>query len=223
MAMHTWPEVMNVAPASLSANVSSMSVSGATMAASLPPSSSTTGRTAPDAAAMTARPVGTPPVNDTMSTPGWDTSISPICAPWPVDGVDHARRQGVSHAAATASTAPGQVGGAFHHGVAGEQGGQHLVPEHRDRPIQWQQRGDDPEGLVHDARCVPTPRHRPGGQSLLDQGGEGAGHPPDGARVELRLPQHLAVLAPGTCSFDARQNSEANSRKCWGQYLTRGK
>ena len=44
MAMHTWPEVMNVAPASLSARASSMSTSGATMAASLPPSSSTTGR-----------------------------------------------------------------------------------------------------------------------------------------------------------------------------------
>ena len=113
MAMHTWPDVMKVAPTILSAKAASMSMSGATMAASLPPSSSTTGRTALDAAAITARPVGTPPVNDTMSTPGCDTSISPSSGPGPLTAFTTPGGRASASAAATASTAPGQVGGAF--------------------------------------------------------------------------------------------------------------
>src|SRR5579863_7396485 len=113
MAIHTWPDVMNVAPAILSARAASISGSGATIAASLPPSSSTTGRTARAAAAITARPVGTPPVNDTMSTPGWDTSISPSSGPGPLTAFTTPGGRASAMAAATASTAPGQVGGAF--------------------------------------------------------------------------------------------------------------
>src|ERR1700681_1195009 len=113
MAMHTWPDVMKVAPAILSANASSMSTSGATMAGSLPPSSSTTGRTAPEAAAITARPVGTAPVNETMETPGCDTSISPSSGPGPLTAFTTPGGNASASAAATASTAPGQVGGAF--------------------------------------------------------------------------------------------------------------
>src|SRR5271169_4334068 len=113
MAIQTWPDVMNVAPAILSASASSMSTSGATMAASLPPSSRTTGRTAFDAAAMTARPVGTPPVNDTMSTPGCDTSIPPISGPGPLSAFTTPGGRASASAAATAKTAPGQVGGAL--------------------------------------------------------------------------------------------------------------
>jgi hypothetical protein len=83
------------------------------MAASLPPSSSTTGRTALDAAAITARPVGTPPVNDTMSTPGCDTSIAPSSGPGPLTAFTTPGGKASANAAATARTAPGQVGGAF--------------------------------------------------------------------------------------------------------------
>src|SRR5580704_16151270 len=113
MAMHTCPDVMNDAPAILSASAASISVSGAMIAASLPPSSSTTGRTAPDAAAITARPVGTPPVNDTMSTPGCDTSISPSSGPGPLTAFTTPGGSASASAAAAASTAPGQVGGVF--------------------------------------------------------------------------------------------------------------
>ena len=195
MAMHTCPEVMKVAPTILSAKAASMSMSGATMAASLPPSSSTTGRTTLEAAAITARPVGTPPVNDTMSTPGCDTSISPSSGPEPLTAFTTPGGKASANAAATASTAPGAGGRSLHHdGVAGEQGGQHLVAEHRHRPVERQQRRHHAVGLVDHAGPATAAGERPGGQRLGHERCECTRHPSDGARIELGLPQHLAVF-----------------------------
>ena len=83
------------------------------MAASLPPSSSTTGRVVAAAAAMTAWPVPTPPVKDTMSTSGWPTSAAPSAASGPFTTFRTPGGSASAMAAATSSTVPGQVGGAL--------------------------------------------------------------------------------------------------------------
>ena len=83
------------------------------MAASLPPSSSTTGRVVAAAAAMTACPVPTPPVNDTMSTPGWPTSAAPRAASGPFTTLSTPGGSTAAMAAATSSTVPGHDGGAL--------------------------------------------------------------------------------------------------------------
>jgi hypothetical protein len=62
---------------------------------------------------MTARPVGTPPVNETMSTPGWATRAWPSSGPGPFTAFTTPGGRASARAAATARTAPGQVGGAF--------------------------------------------------------------------------------------------------------------
>src|SRR6202023_2661538 len=80
---------------------------------SFPPSSSTTGRVVEAAAAMTACPVATPPVNDTMSTPGWATSAAPSAASGPLTTFSTPGGNVRAMAAATSRTAPGHVGGAF--------------------------------------------------------------------------------------------------------------
>src|SRR4051794_41785877 len=59
----------------------SRSASGNTMLADLPPSSNVSGVSDSAAAAITSRAVAQPPVNDTLSTPGWRTSASPAAAP----------------------------------------------------------------------------------------------------------------------------------------------
>ncbi len=83
------------------------------MAASFPPSSSTTGRVEAAAAAMTAWPVPTPPVNETMSTSGWPTSAAPRAASGPFTtfrtpaGSDLGHRRGhEEHGARGRSAAP---------------------------------------------------------------------------------------------------------------------
>ena len=173
-----------------------MSVSGAMMAASLPPSSSTTGRTAPDAAAITARPVGTPPVNDTMSTPGCDTSISPSSGPGPLTAFTTPGGKASASAAATASTAPGHVGGAFTTTVLpARRAGSTLLPSTDTGQLNGSNAATTPKGSCTTLVRAPAAAERPGGQGLGHQGGERSRHAPDGARVELRLPQHLAVLA----------------------------
>ena len=83
------------------------------MAASLPPSSSTTGLVVAAAAAMTAWPVPTPPVKETMSTPGWPTNAAPSRAAGPFTTLRTPGGSTSAMAAATSSTVPGHDGGAL--------------------------------------------------------------------------------------------------------------
>lgn len=57
------------------------SASSRTTAADLPPSSRVTGRSNSAQAAATWRPALVEPVNDTWSTPGWETRYAPVSRP----------------------------------------------------------------------------------------------------------------------------------------------
>ena len=146
---------------------------------------------------MTARPVGTPPVNETMSTPRWATSASPKLGPGPLTAFTTPGGQRLGQRRGHGQDGAGAGGrGLHHHRVPGEQGRQELVAEDRDRPVEGQDGGHHAVGDVLDRRPAPAAAgQRPRLEGLGRQRGEGAGHAPDGAGVELRLPQHLAVLA----------------------------
>src|SRR5580692_9612400 len=111
--MQTCPLVTNAASTKRLASAASTVTSGARMAASLPPSSSTTGRVVRAAVAITACPVLTPPVKDTMSTPGWPTSAAPRAASGPLTTLRMPGGNASAIAAATSNTVAGQVGGAL--------------------------------------------------------------------------------------------------------------
>ena len=78
----TWPLCMNV-PQSTPAAAMSRSASSRTMLADLPPSSSVTAFTVPDASCMMRRPTSVEPVNAVLSTMGLDASSSPTLPPGP--------------------------------------------------------------------------------------------------------------------------------------------
>src|SRR3954466_12790179 len=82
-------------------------------AASLPPSSRSTGVRLSAAAVMTARPVETPPVNDTKVTPGCATSCRPSSGPGPESTFTTPGGNAAANSASTVSTVSGHVGGTF--------------------------------------------------------------------------------------------------------------
>src|SRR3954452_21322668 len=110
-AMHTCPVVVYAAAAILSARSAVIGRSGAMTAASLPPSSSSAGVRFSAAAAMTARPVATPPVNDTRSVPGWATRRLPSSGLGPDNTLTTPAGNAAANSASTVSTASGHVGG----------------------------------------------------------------------------------------------------------------
>ena len=61
----------------------SRSASGKTTCGFLPPSSSETFFSVPEAAATMRLPTAVEPVKDTMSTPGWLDRVAPTGSPWP--------------------------------------------------------------------------------------------------------------------------------------------
>ncbi len=81
-AEHTWPECRKTAVIAMSSAVS-RSASAKTMLGFLPPSSSATFFTVPDAAAMIRLPVPRPPVNETRSTRGSSLRAAPALGPSP--------------------------------------------------------------------------------------------------------------------------------------------
>ncbi len=89
---HTWPPCRNV-PHRTAAAAWSRSASSRTMLADLPPSSSVTGFTLPDASCMMRRPTSVEPVKAVLSTIMLEASSSPSVPPGPAEDVDHARRQ----------------------------------------------------------------------------------------------------------------------------------
>lgn len=81
------------------------------IAASLPPSSSNTGVSRAAAAAMTARPVTTPPVSEIRSTPGWVTNAWARSLPGPASTFTTPGGSAAASAPASCSAASGHVGG----------------------------------------------------------------------------------------------------------------
>ena len=145
-----------------------MSTSGATMAGSLPPSSSTSGReprsTAP---AITARPVGGAAGERHHVDAGVGHERRAELGSRAVDGVDHARRQRLGQRGGHGQHRTGAGGRRLHHdGVAGEQGREHLVAEHRHRPVERQRRRPPRRGArartdVRRPPCPVSDRGRP--------------------------------------------------------------
>src|ERR1700761_2510963 len=86
-------------------------MSGAMIAASLPPSSSRIGVSRGAAAAITARPVATPPVSEMTSTPGWVISAWANSVPGPESTFTTPGGSAAANAAPSCSAASGQVGG----------------------------------------------------------------------------------------------------------------
>jgi hypothetical protein len=86
-------------------------MSDAMMAASLPPSSSNTGVSRGAAAAITARPVATPPVSEMRSMPGWVTSAWASSLPGPASTFTTPGGSAAASAPASSSATSGQVGG----------------------------------------------------------------------------------------------------------------
>src|SRR6185312_906909 len=111
IAMHTWPPVVYVAVTSCSTRWSPTVRSPAMIAASLPPSSSSTGVSRAAAAAITARPVATPPVRDTTSMPGCVTSACPNSTPGPESMLTTPGGNAAANAAPNFSGVSGHVGG----------------------------------------------------------------------------------------------------------------
>src|SRR5262249_15897118 len=141
-----------------------------------PPSSRATRLTVPAAAAITRRPLTSPPVNETMSTRGSSASGAPTWAPSPstrfaAPGGGPAPSSSRITRRAAEGGGGGGVGGVEEEGVAGKQGG-------GDLPGGLQQgvvpRGDQPadaDRLVHD----PADRVRASG--VAPPTGVGAGDP----------------------------------------------
>ena len=122
-------------------------MSGATMAASLPPSSSTTGRTAPDARSHDGPPRGYAPGERHHVHAGVCHEHLAELGSRTVHGVHHSRRQGVGQCGGHRQHRARAGGrGLHHHGVPGEKGGQHLVAEHRHGPVERQHAATTPKG-----------------------------------------------------------------------------
>ena len=192
--MQTWPLVTNAASTMRSASARSAATSGARMAASLPPSSSTTGRVVAAAAAMTACPVPTPPVNDTMSTPGWPTSAAPRAASGPFTTLSTPGGSTAAMAAATSSTVPGHVGGALTTTVSpASSAGSTLLAMTETGQLKGRMAATTPWG-THSIRVAPPLTSRAASASATS-GAKAVGHAGHGGRVEDRLEVGLAVLA----------------------------
>ena len=194
MAMHTWPLVTNAASNRRLASPASTTTSGASTAASFPPSSNTTGRVVPAAVAMTACPVGTPPVKETMSTSGWATRAAPSSAWGPLTTLSTPGGRASAMAAATSSTVPGQVGGALTTMVLPvRSAGKTLLAITETGQLKGRMAPTTPCGT----------RLNRGGSGLVRPGRKGlgrhrcepGGHGPHGAGIELGLPVDLPVLS----------------------------
>ena len=82
VAKHDWP-ALRVTAATAAETAASRSASSRTIVGDLPPSSRLTGTMRRAAAAITAAPVATEPVNVTWPTSGWSTTAAPVGSPRP--------------------------------------------------------------------------------------------------------------------------------------------
>ena len=130
----------------------SRSASAKTMLGFLPPSSRATFFTVPAAAAITARPVARPPVNDTRSTRGSATSGPPTSGPVP--GTRLATPSGTP-ASARRSMRRSEVDGVSSLGLStkvqpGGEGRRHLPRGLQQRVVPGRDEGAHPDRLVDD-------------------------------------------------------------------------
>ena len=131
------------------------------MLADFPPSSNVSGVSVSAAAAITRRAVAQPPVNDTLSTPGWRTSASPAAAP-PTTTFSTPGGSPASSASSANRSAPNGAssGRLDHDGVAGRQRRHRLLAHAHHRTVPRHDGADDPVGLgEHDVEDVARDRH----------------------------------------------------------------
>ena len=125
------------------------------MAGSFPPSSRTAGRRWGAQPASTDRPAATPPVNETMSIPGWATRATPSSGDGPLTVFSTPGGQSVGDGRGQQQHGTGTGGRGLHHDrVAGQEGGQDLVAHHRRRPVEGQDGGNHAVGHPFDHRVA---------------------------------------------------------------------
>ena len=107
VAKHDWP-ALRVTAATAAPTAASRSASGSTTVGDLPPSSRLTGTIRRAAAAITADPPATEPVNVTCATCGWSTTAAPVVSPRPTTTLQAPRGSpAASNASATTSVDSG--------------------------------------------------------------------------------------------------------------------
>ena len=165
------------------------------------------GRVVAAAAAMTAWPVPTPPVKETMSTSGWPTSAAPSAASGPFTTLRTPGGSGGGHGGGHQQHRAGARRRRLDHdGVPGQQRGEDLVGHDRHGPVEGQDGGDDPVGHPLDARG----RRRRGHAAR-------APRPPAGRRPTpcrpwwrcRRSPPGASCRAPGSAAGPGRSASTA--------------
>ena len=205
MAMQTCPLVTKAASTMRSARAASPTTSGARMAASFPPSSSTTGRVVAAAVAMTAWPVPTPPVKETMSTSGWPTNAAPSAASGPFTTLRTPGGSISAMAAATRSTVPGQDGGALTTTVSpASNAGSTLLPMTDTGQLKGSTAATTPCG-THSMRVAPPARSR-GASASATSGAKADAMPPMVAVSKIAsrcvLPCSRVSSRARSCAFD---------------------
>ena len=126
---------------------------------------------------MTAWPVPTPPVKETMSTPGWPTSAAPSAASGPFTTLRTPGGSTSAMAAATSSTVPGQVGGALTTTVSpASSAGSTLLPMTETGQLKGRIAATTPWG-THSIRVGPPLMSR-GASASATRGAKAAAMPP---------------------------------------------
>ena len=150
-AEHTWPECRKTAVRAKS-SATSRSASAKTMLGFLPPSSSATLFTVAAAAAMIARPVWSPPVNETRSTRGSVDRRAPAVAPAPSTRLPTPGGQAglLEQPHQVDGGVRGQLAGLEHEGAAGGQARRDLPGDLEQRVVPRRDQAADADRLVDD-------------------------------------------------------------------------
>ncbi len=142
---------------------------------------------------MTAWPVRTPPVKETMSTPGWPTSAAPSAASGPLTTLRTPGGRISAIAAATSKTVAGHVGGALTTTVSpARRAGRILLAMTETGQLKGRIAATTPWG-THSTRVAPPLSSRAASASATTRR-EGGGHAAHGGGVEDGLEVGLAVL-----------------------------
>ena len=170
-AEQTWPECRNTAVSAMSSALS-RSASAKTMLGFLPPSSSATFFTVPEATAMIRLPVSRPPVNETRSTRGSSLSGAPACGPVADHEVaDPGRQAGlVEQPHQVDRGVRRELAGLEHEGAAGRERRRDLPGDLEQRVVPGRDQPADADGLVHD------PADHVGAAGVDDPARLGVGH-----------------------------------------------
>ncbi len=186
-----WPAVP-AAEKTMPRTARSRSADGVTMAALLPPSSSSTRPNRSATRGPTCLPIRTDPVADTSATRGSSTSSSPTSRPPRISRLTRGRCADIGAGPLDQRLAGdrgqrGELGGLPHHGVAAHQRDRGVPRPHRDREVEGGDDADHTQRVPGFHQPVPGPL-----------GGDGAAvqltRQPDGEVADV---DHLLHLAEG--------------------------